>query len=331
MKLKLRKIRWRIIVSICILITILALSSSALTTYLTKNKKIDANILVIEGWLSDAALLSALNEFKSGNYQYIITTGNYFPDKYFNVYSKGYLIFYLKDKLINHKGFDHTIDVYAYSELDGEHRAHFNVLVNDTLVADFYATKKKKKYRINWYNDLSSIDSVVIHFDNDNWGDWGDRNLFIKGLLFDNRTYIPYQYNTEYQILDSDNKPRILNNYGSNAELARIKLLTTGVDSEKVIAVPGKKTILNRTLASAKAFSKWLKTSNIEVKGINIASQGTHAKRTWLIYRKVLGQTYKTGIISMPSEENMSKGFKIFKVIRELAGILYYSILLVFY
>ncbi len=56
----------------------------------------------------------------------------------------------------------HSIEVDAYSELGGENRAHFNLYINDSLIADFFAEKRKKKYRIKWEGYLRDIDSIMF-------------------------------------------------------------------------------------------------------------------------------------------------------------------------
>jgi len=311
---------------------ILFLSFPSISSFLSKTQKVSANILVVEGWLSDSAFETVKNEFIRNRYEFIVVTGNNFPNNYFNVFSNGFLIFYTGHKLKNlSNGDNHILEVLAYSELEGENSAHFNFFVNDSLVADFYAGKKKEKYRISWNGDLSEIDSVLIQFDNDNWGEWGDRNLYIKEIVIDNKIHFPYQLNSEYEISDTDNKRRILNNFGSNAELARNKLLAMGIDSSQIIAVPGKKTKVNRTLKSALAFRTWLDSSIIEVKGINILSQGTHARRTWMIFNKVLNKQYEIGIISIPTYNGSKRSFQLVKVLREILGIVYYWLILIPY
>lgn len=44
-------------------------------SFLSMNKPVDADILVVEGWLFDYMLKSAKSTFEQGGYRYIITTG----------------------------------------------------------------------------------------------------------------------------------------------------------------------------------------------------------------------------------------------------------------
>jgi hypothetical protein len=304
-----------------------------LSGYLSKSEQVKANILVVEGWLPVYALEMAYKEFKKKGYEYIITTGLKSYIGYYSVSSNGYLIFYTKNKFSGiSKSGPHSIEINAYSELGGDNRAHFNLFINDSLAADFFAEKRKKKYRISWAGNINDIDSIRVQFDNDAMGDFGDRNLFVKEIIIDHKITIPYLNNTEYEILNPDGKIRIINNFISNAEYARNRLLALGLDSSLIVAVPGKKVRINRTLTSALAFRDWLKTTDIDIKGINIISMGTHARRTWMTYNKILNEKYDIGIISLPDyKSSFSKKNKFLKTIREALGIIYYWFILIPY
>ena len=60
--------------------------------YLSETEKIKAELLVVEGWLSDDALDLVLNEFQTEEYSKIITTGLRLPE-YQIISQNGYLIF----------------------------------------------------------------------------------------------------------------------------------------------------------------------------------------------------------------------------------------------
>lgn len=306
---------------------------SHLSGYLSKSEQVSANILIVEGWLPYPALETAVNEFHKNGYEYIITTGLKSTSEYYGVSMDGYLIFYPKNKLVH---FDesgiHKIEVKAFSELDGENSAHFNFWVNKTLVSDFIAGKRKREYGISWVGRLSDIDSIMIQFDNDLMGDFGDRNLFVKEIIIDHSIIIPFLNYSEYDITKLDGKQRIINNLTSNAELTGKRLYSLGIDSSKIIALPGERVKINRTLTSALAVRDWLKISNIKVQGINILSSGTHSRRTWMTFSKVLGRSYKIGIISLPdNKNNYPQKRRLFKTLRETVAIIYYWLILIPY
>jgi hypothetical protein len=191
---------------------------------------------------------------------------------------------------------------------------------------------KKKKYAVKWQGKLSEIDSVTVQFVNDAVGDFGDRNLYIKEIIIDKKIKISYQNNSEYDISRSDRKRRIVNNFSSYAQNARNILISLGADSSLVIAVPGERVRINRTLTSALAFRDWLDISDIEIKGINIITLGTHAKRTWMTYNKILNKKHEIGVISLPDiKDRNSRKHKVLKTLRETFGIIYYWFILIPY
>lgn len=301
--------------------------------YLSKSDRVKANVLIVEGWLPQYALKMAYTEFKKNenNYEYIITTGLKYIEEYIVLPENGYLIFYpgIKNSQSNNVS-DHIIEVDAAGSMDGAYSAHFNLFVNDSLISDFYADKNKKKYSAKWKGSLSDVDSVMVQFTNDRADENGDINLYVKEIVIDQKIIIPYLNNSEYNNLDS--KIRIINNFSSSAELARNWLMAEGIDSTLIKAVPCEKVTINRTLTSALAFRDWLKVTNTDIKGINIISMGTHARRTWMVYNKILDEKYPIGIISLPDiNYNRSGIYKLLKTIRETLGIIYYWFILIPY
>jgi len=304
-----------------------------LSGYLSKSEQVKGNILIVEGWLPDYALKMAADEFIKNGYDYIITTGLKSIPEYFILSENGYLIFYPGGKLagLNQQG-QHSIEINAYSELDGDNRAHFNLYINDSLMSDFFAEKRKRKYNVSWEGNLKSIDSILVEFTNDEVGVFGDRNLYVNEIEIDHKIRIPYHGNTDYDIGKLNGIRRVKNNFNSSAESARNRLLSLGLDSASVKAVPAKKARINRTLTSALAFRDWLKTTNMQIEGINIISLGPHARRTWMTFNKILNEKYKIGIISLPDiKYNNSRTNKILMTIRQTLGIIYYWLILIPY
>ncbi len=71
---------WR---GILLFVVVLALSafvtSKTLHPFLSVTRRVPANVLVVEGWLSDENLKTALSEFNQGKYELLITTGGPLP------------------------------------------------------------------------------------------------------------------------------------------------------------------------------------------------------------------------------------------------------------
>jgi hypothetical protein len=304
-----------------------------LSGYLSKSEQVKSNILVVEGWLPRYALEMASGEFRKNGYEYIVTTGQKNSIDYFQLHMNGYLIFYTSDKLKDfNKPDHHLIEVNAYSELGGRHSANFNFFINNLCVGNFNAEKHRRLFSVPWTGSLNEIDSVMVEFTNDDVGNFGDVNLYVREIIFDNKIKIPFQNNSEYNLGGLDVRRRIVNNYTSSAELARNRLISMGIPSSRIISIPCTRVKINRTLTSALAFSDWLQTTNIDIKGINIISMGTHARRTWMTYNKILNEKYAIGIISLPeSGNNQSRKRRLLKTLRETAALIYYWFILIPY
>lgn len=116
--------------------------------------------------------------------------------------------------------------------------------------------------------------------------------------------------------------------YKDFANLTAATFITLGLDETQVIAVPASKTLRNRTDATAMALLDWLKTSDLNIKSINLVSLGPHARRSWITFRKYLNPEIEVGIISIKSEDYnaekwwfSSEGFRT--VISEFIAYLY--------
>jgi hypothetical protein len=304
-----------------------------LSDYLSKSSQVKANILVVEGWLPGYALEMANDEYQKDGYDYIVTTGLKYSSDYYMLSNNGYLIFYSGDNLKNQDKTDfHNFEINAYSELGGIYAAHFNFYVNNMLVADFNAEKHQRTFSVNWSGSLKSIDSIMVEFTNDYFGKSGDANLYVKDIIVDHKIRIPFQNNSVYNIGVLNGGRRIKNNFKSYAESARNRLLALGIAPSRIIAIPGDKVKINRTLTSALAFRDWVNTTNIDIRGINIMSMGTHARRTWMTYNKILNEKYSIGIISLPDYSNShSRKIRFLKTARETLGIFYYWFILIPY
>jgi DUF218 domain len=106
--------------------------------------------------------------------------------------------------------------------------------------------------------------------------------------------------------------------YKNYAELTAATCIALGFDRDKVVAVPAASVVKHRTAASAIALRDWLSTSALKVNSINLYSLGTHARRSWRIFKEVLNPEIKVGIIAAePQDYNpqewwkSSEGFRI--------------------
>jgi hypothetical protein len=305
-----------------------------LSQYLSKSEYVKANVLIVEGWVPLSVLYEAASEFKSNDYQYIVTTGIKNNTDYYELSPKGYLIF-KAEKRFEHMVGDslHLIEIDAFSKPGLDSRAYLRVYLNSEQIADVRPEKDKKMHGVLWKGDISKFDTVKLYFKNDNMSEFGNQSLYLKQIRIDSEVTIPYLGNSVFEIIRPDGNLKIKNNFTSNSGLARNTLIAMGIDSAKVIATAGKETDINRTLTSAIAFREWSDSSGIKIEGINLITMGNHARRTWMTFNKVLNEKYRIGIIPVSEDSSVSSTrlSRMVKTIRETIGIMYYWIILTRY
>lgn len=86
--------------------------------------------------------------------------------------------------------------------------------------------------------------------------------------------------------------------YDNQAEYNAAALLYFGADSVQVISVPAPFTNKDRTYTTALAAMEKLREKGYISGKINIVCFGTHARRSWYIYRKTFKNDWKVGVCS---------------------------------
>ena len=112
------------------------------------------------------------------------------------------------------------------------------------------------------------------------------------------------------------------------ASVSRARLLRVGVPAGRVQMVPCWDAQRDRTYSSALALRDWARTNHVELRAMNVATLGAHARRSRLLFQKAFGPDVKVGIISLPNDSfdarhwwQYSEGFK--EVLSEGAAYFY--------
>jgi len=92
-----------------------------------------------------------------------------------------------------------------------------------------------------------------------------------------------------------------LSNYKTFAELAASVVISLGLESSLVDAVPAPDVQQDRSYASAVALKKWVAKQDRDVGKLTVISLGVHARRTRLLYQIAFGPGTEIGIIAVPS------------------------------
>ena len=133
-----------IIIMICICCVFIIIISFNNYKVFSRSNKVPANILIVEGWLPEKGIEMAYNEFIDNNYDLLLTASILSRDlDFFNMSRNGFLIFYPWLKTVPPgDSTSHQIEIVAHSKMDKKYRSHFNVYINDSLLAEFTADKQ---------------------------------------------------------------------------------------------------------------------------------------------------------------------------------------------
>jgi ABC-type glycerol-3-phosphate transport system permease component len=325
MRTKNKKRSWKRYLLLLVLILVAIIT--VLPFFLTMHRKVNAPILIIEGWMPVPSLEAALDEFRRGDYQKIIVTGHHVePSVLMSI--RSYLIFYppfapTPDSVPA----IHRFQVHAQSTLGPADSALFALWINDNKLAEFYTADFDEYVSLEWEGRLQDIDSLMIQYINDQVTQAGDRNLMIKDVEINNISLLT-QNST--RIID---RGRPFGEHRRNltatthAELATYYLLSQGVDPDQIISVNNLFVDKRRTYGNALSLKYWFQEQGFESAAVNIVSTNYHSRRTWLTYKRLLGSNFDVGIISVENiYKEKSVPVKAFHMFRETAALIYYVV-----
>ena len=94
-----------------------------------------------------------------------------------------------------------------------------------------------------------------------------------------------------------------INDYQTSASVGADLLKKTGIQAELIQMVPSHIMGRDRTYSSAIALRDWFRTHDVQVRSLNIVTEGAHARRTRLLFEKALGPEVKVGVIAVPNPD----------------------------
>lgn len=257
----------------------------------------DAEILVVEGWVSDRTLKLAAKEFKEKDYTKMVIASIHLPDVY-RVHSKGGLVFEI-DKTSDSSAHFNTLHVHAYgSQMMGEY-ARMRVIANADTLGEITTNDQLKPYTFSLENVSTPLKQVVLEFTNDGSDDENDedRDLYIHSLQLDQTVIPPRSPHVYYDLgkIDGIRTERIHDSRaGSSAEI----LIEEGIPAHLIHTIDAPRVDINKTYTTAESVSKWLKQQDYNIHTINLITESTHARRSWMLYKKAIPADVKIGIIA---------------------------------
>lgn len=267
--------------------------------WLSRSSPVNANILVVEGWLSRNAYRDAIKEFSEGNYETLVTTGGPL-DKVFNLFENGAVQFDLPAAGVEWSVNDTVrIALHAFGEPAlGEYARYTIIHGRDTLGRDY--TRDNMSRYVHYYAVRGQpAEKLYVVFDNDFYTDMEDRNLHIWKIEVNDITIpVRSEYTQHLRRISPGTTGRPLH-HKTLAEWKAYDLIMAGVDSSRIVPLNIPAVRRFRTFTDAVALSEWIKEHGNRGDAVNLFTEGNHARRTRVLYRYALPDSVKVGVISV--------------------------------
>jgi uncharacterized SAM-binding protein YcdF (DUF218 family) len=88
--------------------------------------------------------------------------------------------------------------------------------------------------------------------------------------------------------------------YRTWAELGAASLVKLGLSSNVVQAVPAPQVKQDRTYTSALSLRDWLQAQAVVSTKVHLMTEGSHARRSRLLFQRALGKSFVVGVTAMP-------------------------------
>jgi hypothetical protein len=94
-----------------------------------------------------------------------------------------------------------------------------------------------------------------------------------------------------------------INDYNTEASVGADLLRTAGIPNDALQMVPSRVWNRNRTYYSAVALRDWFIRHKIQASSMNVLTEESHARRTWLLFQEAFDRNVRVGIISVPDPD----------------------------
>jgi hypothetical protein len=295
--------------------------------FLAYNSPVQPDVLVVEGWLPDEVINEAYTEFHASHYRYIITTG--FPYfKGFRMGSMGELRFNINEQEFNPDS-ALSIIVRAKGTQAFKEYPHFKLYADSVLLYETYTKSKTCDYTFTGRISFRPA-TIILEFDNDAYDNFHDRNLIVYSISVNNTKYDVNAGNVAYYTRSNGMKsPFTELNISTAHEMAAL-LSKKGIPDSLIFPVGSFRKIKSRTYSSGYDVNIWLmKNSRLNIKSITVLTSGSHARRSYLSYRKAIqDKSIAVGVIScydpVINEKNWWKTRRgVKEIMHETIGYLY--------
>lgn len=174
--------------------------------------------------------------------------------------------------------------------------AHFNLAFNGTLVGNTFVNDSLQEYLFEVKTGKPENSFLTIFFDNDCHTNNERRNLYIESIGINHKLFPIHESFT----LITRAKNLLTTGFNSEAEETKQYIQALGIDPKIIEIIEFEQAENNQTLVAALLVKGWLKGGS--TKNLNVSSSGLHGRRTYMTYKKILGDDISVGIINADIE-----------------------------
>ena len=95
----------------------------------------------------------------------------------------------------------------------------------------------------------------------------------------------------------------LISGFSTYAEISGTALRKMGFPEKQLIVAPSAPTFRNRTYEMIRGVRRALDERGLAVSGVNVVTEGPHARRSAMVLHKVFGPTVPTGVISVTRQD----------------------------
>lgn len=119
-----------------------------------------------------------------------------------------------------------------------------------------------------------------------------------------------------------------VNDFQTAASVGADLLRKEGIPNDALQMVPTHVIGRDRTYSSAVALREWFHKHNVQVRSLNIITEGAHARRSRLLFQEALGRDVDVGVIAVPSPDFDAKHWWYYSegvqaIVEECLGYIY--------
>ncbi|WKN29859.1 carbohydrate-binding domain-containing protein [Porifericola rhodea] len=255
----------------------------------------DAEVLIVEGWVSENTLKHAAELYHQGKYKKIITASINLENEFY-LHSKGGLVYEVGQ--MNMPAYN-TVTVWAHSPMVGGEHGKLLLMADTDTLGEVETKAQLQAYSFPLTLNSDSIQQIKVIFTNDfyDFEEQKDRNVYIHSLYLDS-TFIPNRTSLVHYDRGKIDGERLQAVHKSRAGSSADILIEHGVPAEQIQIIDAPRVKYNKTYTTADAVAEWMEEYVQEELRVNLISEHLHARRSWLLFRKALPDRVKLGVIS---------------------------------